>query len=397
MKIFNVLLFLLIILTNPAFSQDKEIKRLDGSKIGAKEIDQIITKLMDTANVQGLSIGILNGNKIKFVKSYGYKNKKEKELLDTSTVLYAASLSKPVFAFLTLILVQENLLDLDKPLYKYLDKPIPEYEDYSQLGVDDQWKLITARMCLSHTTGLPNTRWINVKTGETDTLGPMKIYFKPGTRYAYSGEGLKLLQLVEEKITGKNIEELAIEKIFKPFGMNRTGYIWHERFDSDYAIGHLENDVLVPKKKRTQPVASGSLVTTIADYSRFVENVMQGKGLNKKLWEMMISPQIKITSKYQFPTITNETTKDNEFINLSYGLGWGLLKCKYGRAFFKEGHDDAWRNYNINFIDKGISIIIMTNSANGELIFKELLAKIIDDTCTPWQWERYLPYDYQSK
>lgn len=395
MKIFTILLFSLFILTNPTFSQDKEIKRLNGSKIKTTEIDRIIAQLMDTANVQGLSIGILNDNKIEFIKSYGYKNKKQNELLDTSTVLYAASFSKPVFAFLTLKLVQENILDLDKPLYNYLDKPIPEYDGYEQLGSDEQWKLITARMCLSHTTGLPNTRWINVKTGEVDTTGPMKIYFKPGTRYAYSGEGLKLLQLVEENITGKNIEELAIEKIFKPFGMNRTGYIWHDRFDNNYAIGHLENDVLNPKKKRTVPVASGSLVTTITDYSRFVENVMQGRGLNKKMWKMMISPQIKITSKYQFPTITDETTTDNESINLSYGLGWGLLKCKYGRAFFKEGHDDAWRNYNINFIDKGISIIIMTNSANGELIFKELLEKVIDDTCTPWKWERYLPYNYQ--
>ncbi|MBS1736141.1 MAG: beta-lactamase family protein [Bacteroidetes bacterium] len=397
MKIFTILLFGLFILTNPNFSQSKEIKRLNGSKIKTNEIDRIITQLMDTANVQGLSIGILNDNKIEFIKSYGYKNKKENELLDTSTVLYAASFSKPVFAFLTLKLVQENVLDLDTPLYKYLDKPIPEYDDYSQLGTDEQWKLITARMCLSHTTGLPNTRWINVKTGEIDTTGQMKIYFKPGTRYAYSGEGLKLLQLVVEKITGKNIEELAIEKIFKPFGMNRSGYIWHDRFDNNYAIGHLENDVLNPKKKRTVPVASGSLVTTITDFSRFVENVMQGKDLNKKLWKMMISPQIKITSKYQFPTITDETTTDNESINLSYGLGWGLLKCKYGRAFFKEGHDDAWRNYNINFIDKGISIIIMTNSANGELIFKELLEKVIGDTCTPWKWERYLPYNCSPK
>ena len=384
-------------MTNSALAQNSEITRLDGSKIGTNKIDQIIVRLMDTANVQGLSIAILNKNKIKFIKSFGYKNKKEKQLLDTSTVLYAASFSKAVFAFLTLKLVQENLLHLDTPLYKYLSKPLPEYEDYSQLGADDQWKLITARMCLSHTTGLPNTRWINVKTGEVDTLGPMKIYFNPGTRYAYSGEGLKLLQLVEEELSGRNIEELAIEKIFKPFGMNRTGFIWHDRFDSNYAIGHLENDALNLKKKRTRPVASGSMVTTITDYSRFIENVMQCKGLNKNLWEEMISPQIKISSKYQFPTITDDSTIENNSIDLSYGLGWGLLKCKYGRAFFKEGHDDAWRNYNINFIDKGISLIIITNSANGELIFKELLEKIIDDTCTPWQWERYLPYNYNSK
>ena len=394
-KKLSTLMICLFLISTSVFGQKTEIQKLDNSTITTNEIDRIVTKLMDTANVQGLSLGILNNKKIVYKKSYGFKNKTKNELLDTSTVLYAASFSKPVFSFLTLKLVQDQILDLDKPIYEYLSKPLPEYEDYAELANDNRWKLITTRMCLSHTTGLPNTRWLNVRTGEIDTLGPMKIYFKPGTRYAYSGEGLKLLQLVEEEITGKTVEELAIEKIFKPIGMNRTGFIWHERFDDNYAIGHLENDELNPKKKRTEPVSSGSLVTTISDYSKFVEYVMQGKGLNKKLWKMMISPQIKITSKYQFPTITDEITSDNELINLSYGLGWGLLKCKYGRAFFKEGHDDAWRNYNINFVDKGISIIIMTNSANGELIFKELLEKIIGDTFTPWEWERYTPYDFK--
>ena len=202
------------------------------------------------------------------------------------------------------------------------------------------------------------------------------------------------MQLVVEEITNKTVEDLAIEKIFLPIGMTRTGYIWHKEYDGNYAIGHLENGDLNPKKKRTTPVASGSLVTTISDYSKFIEFVMQQNGLNKKLYKEMFSPQIKIYSKVQFPTITEETTTENKAIDLAYGLGWGLLKCKYGRAFFKEGHDDAWRNYNINFLDKGISIIIMTNSANGELIFKELLETLIGDSFTPWKWEGYFPYNY---
>jgi len=148
--------------------------------------------------------------------------------------------------------------------------------------------------------------------------------------------------------------------------MSRTGYIWHQNFSNNYADGHLENDEIVPNEKRTIPSASGSLKTTICDYSKFMEYVMQGNGLNKKLRKLMITPQIKISSKYQFPTITDETTTENESIKLSYGLGWVLLKCKYGRAFFKEGYDEGWYNYTINFIDKGISIIIMTNSENGE-------------------------------
>jgi CubicO group peptidase (beta-lactamase class C family) len=377
--------------------QSQEIKRLDGSKIAVGEIDKIVKRLMDTANVQGLDLAILNNKKTAFIRSYGFRNKVKNELLDTNSVMYGASFSKAVFAYLTMKLVEEKIIGLDKPLYQYLSKPISVYEYFSDLRSDDRWKQITARMCLSHTTGLPNVRWLHPTTGVEDTLGVIKIYFKPGTKYAYSGEGLKLLQLVIEEITNKTVEDLAIEKVFTPIGMKRTGYIWHKEFDDNYAIGHLENGDLNPKKKRTVPVASGSLVTTISDYAKFIECVMQKKGLSKKLYRQMLSPQIKIYSKVQFPTITEATTTDNKDIALSYGLGWGLLNCKYGKAFFKEGHDDAWRNYNINFIDKGISIIIMTNSANGELIFKELLETLIADTCTPWEWESYFPYNYNSK
>lgn len=390
------LLVTLLLLSNISIAQNKFISKLDGSKILFSEIDNIVERLMDTANVQGLDLAILNNKKTAFIKSYGFKNKLKGELLDTSTIMYGASFSKAVFAFLTMKLVEENLIDLDKPLYKYLNKPIPEYEYFSDLKSDNRWKLLTARMCLSHTTGLPNVRWLSPTTGIEDTLGIIKIYFEPGSKYAYSGEGLKLLQLVEEEITKMTVEDLAIEKVFRPIGMVRTGYIWHNEFDNNFAIGHLEDGTLNPKAKRKQPKANGSLVTTIADYSRFIEFIMQEKGLDKKLYKEMFSPQIEIFSESQFPPITETITTENRKINLSYGLGWGLLKCKYGKAFFKEGHDDAWRNYNINFIDKGISIIIMTNSANGELIFKEILETIIGDVYTPWKWEGYIPYNYKG-
>jgi CubicO group peptidase (beta-lactamase class C family) len=386
----------LILIFNLAFGQTQQITRLDGSKISDVEIDETVKRLMEKANVQGLSLSIINENHPAYIKTYGFKNLDKNEYLDTATVLYAASFSKAVFGYLTMKLADEKVLDLDLPLYKYLSKPISEYEYFADLKSDERWKLITARMCLSHTTGLPNVRWFHPTTGVQDTLGVMKIYFTPGKKYAYSGEGMKLLQLAIEEITKKNVEELAIEKVFQPIGMTRTGYIWYERFDDNYAIGHLADNTLNPKKKRTKPVAGASLVTTIADYTRFIEYLMNQKGLDKKAFNEMITPQVEIYSKTQFPPITEETTTENKAINLSYGLGWGLLKCKYGRAFFKEGHDDAWRNYNINFIDKGISIIIITNSANGELIFKELLENLIGDTFTPWKWEGYFPVDYKN-
>lgn len=393
-KITTGLLFFFCLIVGQA----QQITKLDGSKISVQEIDQKVTHLMDTANIQGLCLSILNNKKTVFIKSYGYKNKPKNELLDTASIMYGASFSKAVFGYLTMKLVQEKILDLDKPLYQYLNKSIGDYEYFSDLKNDDRWKLITARMCLSHTTGLPNVRWFNPITSEQDTLGVMKIYFTPGTKYAYSGEGFKLLQLAEEEITKKTLDELAVEKIFAPLGMTRTGYIWHNSFgDDNVAVGHMNNGDIDKKRKRTEAVAGGSIVTTIADYSRFIEHIMQKKGLKKKWFQEMITPQINIHSITQFPPVTFETTTENDAIHLSYGLGWGLLHCPNGKAFFKEGNGGPWRNYNINFIDKGISIIILINSENGETIFQKLIETLIGNTCIPWKWQGYIPYYRTTK
>lgn len=378
------------------FAKSQSIQKLDGTTIDRYQVDSIVQNLIDSANVHGIGIGILNKGKVVYINSYGYKNQALKQKLDTNTIMYAASFSKSVFAYLIMKLIDEKVIELDKPLFMYLRKPISEYEYFADLASDERWKLITTRMCLSHTTGLPNVRWVHPKTGELDSLGIMKIYFQPGSKYAYSGEGLKLLQLVIEEITQKNIEELAQAKIFRPLSMKNTGYVWHPHFDQNYAIGHLEDGRLNPKAKRVKPLASASMVTTLPDYARFISSLLNQKGLSQKSYKEMLTKQIAIYSKTQFPPIQDEVTDENKKIDLSYGLGWGLLKSKYGKAFFKEGHDDAWRNYNINFIDKGICLIIMANSANGEQVFKDLLEKLIGDTFTPWKWENYFPYNYKK-
>ncbi len=393
-----LILSILLLSFTSTFCQTQNVIRLDGSRISTAEIDSKVKKIMDAANVHGLSLAILNKNKTVFIKSYGFKNKHQNTLLNNNTIVYGASFSKAVFGYLVMKLVEEKLIDLDMPLYTYLEKPVPEYEYFSDLKNDDRWKLITARMCLSHTTGLPNVRWFHPTTGAMDTLGVIKIYFTPGEKYAYSGEGFKLLQMTIEEITKKDIEELAQERIFRPLKMTRTGYTWHDWFgDNNVAVGHMDNGEIDLKKKRKEPVSGGSLVTTIADYAKFIAHVMQQRGMSKKSYLEMLSPQVAIHSKTQFPPITIETTTENDAIHLSYGLGWGLLDCPNGKAFFKEGNGGAWKNYNINFKDKGISIIIMTNSENGEKIFQELIETVMGKTCIPWKWQGYIPYERKKE
>jgi len=375
------------------FGQERSIYKIDCSPISTNKIDSSVNSLMSEANVTGMTLSILNDNRAVYTKAYGYANIENAVSMSTSTVLYGASFSKAVFAYLSLLLVQEGKLDLDRPIYLYLKNPLPKYKAYQDLAGDDRWKMITPRMCLSHTTGFQNWRFLNARSGAFERNGKLAIHFTPGTYYAYSGEGIALLQLVMEEITGKGLEEMTQEKIFKPLGMERTSYIWQEMFEENYAIGYDDDSQPLGKKKRKTAGAAGSLETTLEDYTKFIEHIMHGGYLKDHLFEEMISSQIPIQSKHQFPTISKNVTFENRKVGLSYGLGWGVLHTEQGKAFFKEGHDDGWEHYNINFVDKGVSIIIMTNSSNGESIFKTLLEEIVGDIYTPWEWERYVPYD----
>lgn len=376
----------LTIIAQLSFAQ-MQILRPDHQLITSAQIDSITQILMANAGVTGLALGIVNDNQVKYLKSYGYKNKTANQLNDTTTSFYAASFSKSLFAYLVMQLVDKKIIDLDTPLYKYLPKPLPEYENYQDLAGDERWKLLTARHCLSHTTGFPNWRQLNPKGNQK-----LEIFFTPGTRYAYSGEGLYLLQLVIETITKQALEDLARTQIFEPLGMTKTSFVWQNDFDQNHALGHNYDEEPQALSKRSSANAAGSMQTSIADYTRFMAACMRGEGLSKASQQTMLSPQIGIFTKHQFPSLNNDTTTENQAIQLFYGLGWGVFKSPYGWAFFKEGHrDDGWQHYCIGFPDRQYAIVIMTNSQNGESIFKEYLEKI-SGVSIPWQWEGYTPY-----
>lgn len=375
-------LCLLLLLTTSACAPDAHVTKLDGDGISSSHVDDVVEALMDSANVTGLCLAVLNENHVVYLNAFGYANSERHELLDENSIVLGASFSKVVFAYIVMQLVEEGVLELDTPLYTYLEKPLPEYDAYRDLADDDRWRLLTVRTCLSHTTGFPNGR-----------RGELRFFFDPGTRYAYSGEGIGLLQLVVEQITGRELEELAVERVFMPLDMSRTSYVWKDSFDDNFADGHDITEYPMDYiGRRPRAVAGGSLLTCIADYAKFVQAMMQGRGLDESTWDSMLSPSIRIRSRHQFPTLSSESTDEYDSIELSYGLGWGLFTSEYGRAFFKEGHGPGWQNYNVNFLDQRSAIIIMTNSDNGEKIFKDLLEEVIGDTYTPWEWEGYIPY-----
>ena len=115
-------------------------------------------------------------------------------------------------------LVEQHTLELNKPIDEYLRKPLPQYLNYQDLAADPRYKQITVRMLLSHTAGFPNIRTMN-------RGGKLNINFEPGSSYAYSGEGILLLQFLVETVTKRPLQDLMQERVFKPLGMSRSSML----------------------------------------------------------------------------------------------------------------------------------------------------------------------------
>ncbi|WP_350284802.1 serine hydrolase [uncultured Croceitalea sp.] len=369
------------------------ITRLDGTKISKDSLTHKILQLTTNAQVQGLSVTVFNQDTAVYQKTFGYKDHPKKLVLTDSTNIYGASLSKAFFSVLVMKLVEDGVIDLDTPLESYLPKKIHEYEpqtrwhdNYADLKADSLYHKITARMCLAHTTGFANWRFF-----EEDRK--LRVNHEPGTAYVYSGEGFVYLQVVLEKLTGKGLEELAQQIVFRPLQMKNSSYQWQASFEKDFAYGHTATGEIYEKDTDNEPRSGSTLETTASDYTKFLTAVLNEKLLTKTSYNEIFSPQIRIRSLKQFGPDSKLTTSKFDVINLSYGLGWSYIETPYGKGVAKSGHGDGFQHYSILFPESGMGILIMSNSDNAEGIYKDLLAYALADTYTPWEWANYIPYN----
>ncbi len=365
--------------------QGSHLSKLDGGQLNQSDIDATATRLINAAHVTGLGLALFDHGQIAYSKAYGTRDVEKKLPLTTDSVMTSASLSKAAFATMVMCLVQQGKLDLDKPIERYLPKPLSEYPKYADLKNDARTRKLTLRILLSHTGGFANWRGF-----EEDRK--LKIHFEPGTRYAYSGEGIVLAQLIVESVTGKSLTQLMQDSLFGPTQMTRTNMVWKPEFEGDFANGYDEYGRSLGPERRSSPDAAGSMQTTVQDYAMFLSALMRNRILDTRTRGKMLSPAVNIHSAHQFPSLSEETTMANEGIRLRYGLGWGEYLSPYGKAFFKEGHDEGWRHLALFFRD-GRGILIMTNSSNGEGVFKPLIDSLLGETAFPFDWEGYTPYD----
>jgi CubicO group peptidase (beta-lactamase class C family) len=365
---------------------ETRIHRFDGAPVDAEHIDRQAKRMMREAKVQGLAMAVIDDGQVVFARSWGHRNVAANLPLQPDTIMYGASLTKFVFAYMVMQLVDEGALDLDRSIATYLPKPLPDYPFYEALKSDDRWRKLTPRILLSHSSGLANFAVL-----EPDEK--MRIHFEPGSRYAYSGEGIILLQFVLETGLGLKVGDEMQRRVFDRFGMTRTSMMWRDDFAGNLADGYKRDGSFEPHDKRSRPRAAGSMDTTIADFARFLAGFSRGDGLSARARAEMIRPQIGIQTPSQFPTLLDATSPAMTAIKLSAGLGVVTFEGPFGPAFFKGGHNDSTGNQAICVEKSRRCVVFLSNDVRAESLYQRLTEATLGDPGMPWSWEGYTPYD----
>ncbi len=341
----QVLIIILLTATIASFAQTnpKYIKTISGKPIKVSQLDGQIKTIMDSIGMPGLSLAIINDSEIVYHNVFGVSSTKTKVLVTEESIFEAASLSKPLFSYFVMKQVEKGILDLDKPLYQYL--PFPEIEE------DERYKTMTARMVLSHTSGLPNWRYLDNEEGE------LKLKFAPGSEFNYSGEGYQYLAEVVAKINGTDyngLDEIFENEVTEQLRPKTMYYLLNDKIKKHKVYGHDENGPTDNTQyDGTRFGAAYSLHTEAVSYAKFIVAMLKREGLSESLFDDMLKEQVHFKDDNPLKLQTGQT---------GWGLGFAQRITPNGTIHLHTGNNHDFQAYAM-FIPKiNYGIVFMTNS-----------------------------------
>ncbi len=267
------------------------------------------------------------------------------------SVFQAASLSKPIFAYAVLKLAQEGSLNLDAPLVSYLPQGYVHIQNPFAIGqpaitdrvVAPDIQAVTARMVLSHTSGLPN--W---------SSDPLAFDFKPGTGWQYSGEGFMLLQRTVESITNKGLDDFMRHQLFDPLGMSSTSFRWKPQFVDAFMPG-MPRFVELP-----EAFAPLSLHTSAKDYAKFLAALLA----DPLAIQLIVEAPASVDPK----------------LGLSWGIGWGIERGEKETYIWQWGNNPGYRAFVMASTSSGDAVVVFTSSENGLAVAEPIVTAVLPGT-----------------
>lgn len=308
-----------------------------------QRLQSALPAILDSAGIPAISIALIENGQISWCAGIGQNDSGAKQPVSAATIFRAASLGKPVFAYAVLRLCAQGRLALDTPLIKYVPANFLQTQFIKGPLSDERMNLITARMVLTHTSGLPNWR----SEGK-----PLVTLFASGSQYSYSGEGYYLLQRVVEYLVNQPIEAFMQRTVFKPLGMSQSSYEYQPADSLSYVRSYDGAGRRVPDEVEAANVAH-TLRTTAGDYARFVLGALMPNGVDADPSTTLLSSPVK--------------TDICQPGRVSWGLGIALQHTAYGDLFFQWAKSPSTSGYVIGSVSQKKALVYLVNIANQGL------------------------------
>ena len=308
-------------------------------------VDKFIEAYQEYYDIPGVSLALIKDGEIAYHKTYGVSNTHTNEAVNDKTLFEAASITKPVFAFVVLRLAEKGIIDLDKPLHQYLPfDPLEKYPEY---------KKMTARHVLIHRSGLPN--W------------GVSLINTPGEKYGYSGEGFEYLKRVVVKITNKSVEELLDEELIDPYGFYHMQFSDSEELRKVVSSGHLMGQPTNWSIPQEAGMAS-TMHTEAKAFSKFGLLLLEQKGLSQKMYKEFMTIHTESNSEYW-----NDENKPE-----GAGLGIFIRETNYGDTFNHGGNNGDFKCQFEVFRDLKMGYVIYTNSDTGGELTGDIVYLLVE-------------------
>jgi len=304
-----------------------------------------VQPFVDRQELVGAVMLVADKDKVLSVEAVGSADLAARKPMQTDSMFWIASQSKPITAAALMMLVDEGKVRVDDPVEKHL----PEF--HGQMVVaekDDEHVLlrrpqhpITVKNVLSHTSGLPFRSVLEEPTldllplsARVRSYAMTPLEFEPDGKYQYSNAGINTAARIIEVVTGTPFEQFLDERLFRPLGMKDTTF-WPSdeqvaRIAKSYKPGPgnqgLEETTIgqlyYPLSDRTRrfPMPAGGLFSTAQDVARFYQMLLSGGRLDGKRY--LSESAVKQLTSRQTPAGLPQ----------SYGFGFSVGENTFGHG-----------------------------------------------------------------
>lgn len=342
----------------------------DIGQLDLDKLDEYLEKAREEWHVPGLSIAIVKDDSIVFARGYGVREFGSPEKVNEHTVFSIASITKGFTSSALAILEDEDIINWDDPVRKYL----PHFNFY------DPWvsNEIRIRDLLCHRSGLKTFSgdliWFETDYSRDEVLRRVQ-YLKPahGFRYRYGYSNLMYLAAGEiiPVVTNMSWDAFVSERLLHPLGMRRT-FLRPEDFrnDNNVAMPH-HVDLLggkthvLPYMKWDNVAPAGAMNSSVTDLCQWIRFQLAMGNWNE---EQLISSENLLETREIHTSRPLDVGSRNVWPSrhfLGYGLGWELSDYHGWKIIGHEGGSDGMLSRMVMIPEENFGFIILTNSLSA--------------------------------